>query len=236
MDDALRNVMLRYYDERASEYEDAYRLGTGTSSIADRSVFQREAGALEEIVRRFAHGRVLDLACGTGYWLQFYADQCAGVTLFDQSQRMLDECRKKLERLNIGGRVSLVHGDLLSWDFGVNTHDRAIVGFLLSHLTEEHEPRLFGVLRSVLGQAGRFLIMDSAWTELRARFNAKVERQRRRLNDGTVLDIYKRYLDRSDIAGWSDRHGVVTDVEYFGDAFFAVSGQFRTGTAAAHSP
>ena len=33
MDSDLRHSMLRYYDERASEYEEAYVLGTGTASI-----------------------------------------------------------------------------------------------------------------------------------------------------------------------------------------------------------
>ena len=33
MDDDLRSSMLRYYDERAPEYEEAYVLGTGTASI-----------------------------------------------------------------------------------------------------------------------------------------------------------------------------------------------------------
>jgi hypothetical protein len=36
--------MLAYYDERASEYEAAYTLGTGTSSIPDPEVFKAEPG------------------------------------------------------------------------------------------------------------------------------------------------------------------------------------------------
>ena len=46
MDSDLRHSMLRYYDERASEYEDAYLLGTGTASIPDPDVFRREAALL----------------------------------------------------------------------------------------------------------------------------------------------------------------------------------------------
>ena len=68
--------------------------------------------------------------------------------------------------------------------------------------------------------------MDSAWTGMRAQFNSKIERQPRRLNDGTSLEIYKRYLDRSDVLNWSDRHRVQIELEYFGDAFLSVSGRF----------
>ena len=77
--------MLQYYDERAPEYDDAYLRGTGTASIRDPSVFQLEAKLLSEVVERMARGRVIDLACGTGYWLQYYAQHCSRVTLVDQS-------------------------------------------------------------------------------------------------------------------------------------------------------
>ena len=61
--------MLAYYDERAPEYEEAYTRGTGTASIPDPEVFKAEARAMEDIVARVVHGRVMDLACGTAYWL-----------------------------------------------------------------------------------------------------------------------------------------------------------------------
>jgi len=85
MDADLRESMLQYYDERAPEYDDAYLRGTGTASIRDPSVFQLEATLLGEVVERMARGRVVDLACGTGYWLQYYAQRCSRVTLVDQS-------------------------------------------------------------------------------------------------------------------------------------------------------
>jgi len=226
MDANLRHSMLRYYDERAPEYEEAYVLGTGTASIPDPSVFQTEAQQLGAIVERFASGRLIDLACGTGYWLPHYAERCSRVTLFDQSTRMLDECRQKIAALDIADRCSLVCGDFLDHAFDARAYDCALVGFLLSHLTEAQEPLLFGELGRMLDTSGRFLILDSAWSLERARFNAKTERQARRLNDGTSFDIYKRYAGLDDIAAWAKTYGVTTSVEHFGTAFFAVSGRF----------
>jgi hypothetical protein len=81
MDPDLRLRMLRYYDERAPEYEEAYVLGTGTASIPDPQVFRTEAAVLGGIVERCAHGRLMDLACGTGYWLPSYARRCSRITL-----------------------------------------------------------------------------------------------------------------------------------------------------------
>ena len=53
MDADLRRSMFRYYDERASEYEEAYVLGTGTASMREADVFRREAVLLTAVVERF---------------------------------------------------------------------------------------------------------------------------------------------------------------------------------------
>src|SRR5688572_6281496 len=226
MDFELRHGMLRYYDERAHEYEEAFVLGTGTASIADPDVFRAEAAILAGIVERFAHGRLIDVACGTGYWLPHYADRCSSITLFDQSERMLAECRRKLAALGIGDRCSLVRADFFDHEFGRDSYDCSLVGFLSSHLTEPQERLLFEALRRMLGASGRFLILDSAWSPERARVNAKAGRQERRLNDGTRFQIYKRYCDRDDISGWGTNYGAAISIEHFGTAFFAASGRF----------
>ena len=168
----------------------------------------------------------MDLACGTGYWLPHYAANCSHVTLFDQSDRMLAQVRAKAAGLRILARCSFLQGDLFEYDFTLRRHDTALVGFLLSHLTIAQERVLFDALRTLLESAGRFLILDSAWSPVRARFNTKEERQPRRLNDGTTFEIYKRFCDRDDISRWAHEHDVDLRIEHFGAAFYAVSGVF----------
>jgi ubiquinone/menaquinone biosynthesis C-methylase UbiE len=227
----LRDSMRRYYDARASEYEDAYVLGTGTASIPDPEVFRREASVLAGIVERFARGRLVDLACGTGYWLSSYASRCSSITLIDQAPRMLQECHKKIASRALArdalDRITIVQGDVLEHSFRPDAFDSALVGFLISHLTDEQEPQLFERLKTILDADGRFLILDSAWSPERARFNRKTERQERRLNDGSRFEIYKRYIDRQDVVEWERKYGVVTSIEYFGTAYIAVSGHVR---------
>jgi len=224
MDSDLRHSMLRYYDERASEYEEAYVLGTGTASIPDPEVFRREASLLRRIVEHFARGRLVDLACGTGYWLPSYVAGCSSVTLIDQAPRMLQECRKKIASLDALDRITIVQDDVLEHSFRPRAFDSALVGFLISHLTDEEEQQLFERLKTMLDTDGRFLILDSAWSPERARFNRKTERQERRLNDGSRFEIYKRYIDRQDVVEWERKYGVATSIEHFGTAFIAVSG------------
>lgn len=226
MDSGVRASMRRYYDERAPEYEQAYTAGTGTNSITPGDVFVREAAALEAVVERLAGGRLADLACGTGYWLPRYAARCSRITLVDQSPRMLDESRRKVDALGVGERTDFVCGDLLALELDPVAYDFSLIGFLVSHLTEAQEAALFGRLRRLLAAGGRFLVLESAWTPLRARFNEKIEQQPRRLNDGTPFEVYKRYIDRDDIASWSRKYDVTTTTEFFGDGLCAVAGRF----------
>jgi SAM-dependent methyltransferase len=218
--------MLSYYDERAAEYEQAYTAGTGTSSIADGRVFISEAEQLTDVVGRFGHGHLIDLACGSGYWLRFYGPQCSRITVIDQSRKMLAECEAKIRQLDIAERCEVIQADVLDYGFPRSAYDSALIGFLVSHLTDAQEHRLFETLRALLRPGATFLVLDSAWTDLRARFNTKTGTQSRRLNNGDQFDIYKRYLDQGDIAGWSTRYGINSHIEYFGRALFAVSGRF----------
>ena len=141
---------------------------------------------------------------------------------------MLDQCRKKVAALGAADRASVIEADVFDHRLDERAYDSALIGFLISHLTEEQEPLLFERLRTMLAIGGRFLILESAYSVERARFNARIERQERRLNDGTRFDIYKRYIDRDDLARSTASYGVVLSIEHFGTAFVAVSGCFET--------
>jgi ubiquinone/menaquinone biosynthesis C-methylase UbiE len=98
-------------------------------------VFKAEARALEVVVARVAHGRLMDLACGTAYWLPHYAANCSRITLFDQSDKMLAEARAKASGLGILARCEFVLGDFFEHEFSPHSHNTALLGFFLSHLT-----------------------------------------------------------------------------------------------------
>ena len=85
MNPDLRESTFRYYDERAPEYDEIYTLGKGSTSISDPSAYIGEVGILSGLVARFCQGRLLDLPCGTGFWLPHYAARCVSTTMLDQS-------------------------------------------------------------------------------------------------------------------------------------------------------
>ncbi len=139
---------------------------------------------------------------------------------------MLSEARTKVAALGLEDRCAVRQGDVLQIPLERQRYDSALIGFLLSHLTDEEMTALFARLRDALAPTATFLILDSAWSPERAAVNEKVERQLRRLNDGTGFEIHKRYFDGEDIDAWARAHGFTATTEYFGSAFFAVTGTF----------
>jgi ubiquinone/menaquinone biosynthesis C-methylase UbiE len=200
MDSSLQERMLEYYSERASEYDEIYLTGGGPISIPDRGAYVHGARLLSSSVRRFCSGTLIDIACGTAFWLSHYAPQCPQITLLDQSEHMLVEARKKVESLKIEHKTSFITGDFLSDELDLPPFQCALIGFFLSHLSEEQEGLFFERLRSILAPRGSFLILDSVWSEERARVKQKEGIQKRMLNNGRCFQVYKRYLSREDVA------------------------------------
>lgn len=65
----------QYYDKRASEYDRVYEKPERQDNIAGQRVM---------ISDTLARRRVLELAAGTGFWTQHYADGATSVTATDR--------------------------------------------------------------------------------------------------------------------------------------------------------
>lgn len=215
-----------YYDERAEEYERLYTLGEGPGAVADSQAYQAEAKIMAGIAGEFCCGSVIDIACGTGFWLPHYVGHCSRVTLIDESAGMLSVCQEKVASLGVQDRCNLICDDFLSSRFGRSEFDCAIMGFFVSHLSEEEEREFFAKLRAILKQGGKFLIFDSAWNEERAKTREKEGLHRRELGDGRVFEVYKKYFEVEDIAEMARRYQFSVTVEHVGKVFIAASGQF----------
>jgi len=216
-----------YYEARASEYDEVYD-GRGPASLSEPDGYRAEVRILREIIGSHLKGRLVDIACGTAFWLPAYAGRIRSVTLFDQSPGMLDAARSRAAESGISDRSSLVRGNAITSCFRKASFQCALVGFLLSHFTSEEERRFFVLLRSTLEPSGSFLILDSVWTSARAAVRQREGKQLRRLNDGRSYPIYKRYFDRRDLEAMEERHGMTTSIEHFGGAFFALRGTFAS--------
>lgn len=226
MDPELAKSMREYYDARAPEYEEIYILGTGPASITDPNAYKTETSALSEIVAERCSGDIIDIGCGSGFWLPAYAPNCSTITLVDQSEPSLALCKEKARTLGAENRCVFVCADVFEYGFDAKSYDCALVGFFLSHIDETAENGFFAILRSMLRPQGSFVLMDSIWTAERAKRRAKEGCQQRLLNDGSAFTIYKRYLERADLEAMGRKHDVDLSILHEGRVFIAAEGVF----------
>jgi hypothetical protein len=71
------------------------------------------------------------------------------------------------------------------------------------------------------------LILDSIWSQERARTRNKEGRQTRTLNDGRTFDIYKKYFTEDDVAAMARRYDLDLSLVHAGRVYLAVWGRFR---------
>jgi SAM-dependent methyltransferase len=195
--------MRAYYDRRAAEYDDWW-LGRGLYAQRDRPGWHEEVERVCEVVHGLVPGRVLDVACGTGFLTQHLRGEVVGL---DQSPAMVKVAAARLPRARV------VQGDAVPLPFAGGELDRVFTGHFYGHLLPGERERFLAEARRV---ASELVVVDSA---LRDGVEAE-EWQERVLNDGTRHRVYKRYFTG---AGLADELGG-GDVLHDGRWFVVVAG------------
>ena len=97
-DDALLAEQVRYYRERAPEYEDWwYRRHDYDRGLADNARWFADVAEVEAAFDRAGlDGDMLELACGTGIWTRRLAAVARRVTAVDASAETLEQNRTSL--------------------------------------------------------------------------------------------------------------------------------------------
>jgi demethylmenaquinone methyltransferase/2-methoxy-6-polyprenyl-1,4-benzoquinol methylase len=186
------------YQARAGEYDDWW-LGRGLYADRDRPGWHEEVEELCEVVRRLAPGRVLDVACGTGFLTQHLRGEVVGL---DQSPAMVAVAAERLP----GARV--VQGDAVPLPFADGEFDRIFTGHFYGHLLEGERERFVAEARRV---ARELVVVDSA---LHDGVDPE-EWQERSLNDGTRHRVYKRYFRGAALAAELGGGEVLHDARWF---------------------
>jgi SAM-dependent methyltransferase len=147
-----------------------------------------------------AHGRILELGCGTGRITCPLARAGAAVVGVDRSARMLARARRRLARARPTVRVDLVRGDIRALPFRAETLFDLVIapyGILQSLLRDDDLDRALRSVAAVLAPGGTFgidLVADlPVWEEYRRRVRL---RGRRRPRGSTVTLIESVRQDR----------------------------------------
>ena len=177
------DVMRRYYDKRAAEYDDWW-LGTGLHARRDRPGWHREVNQLIAVLAALPPARVLDVACGTGFLTQHLRGEVVGL---DQSPRMVGVAAARMP----GSR--LIEGDAVPLPFADGEFDRVFTGHFYGHLLANERA---GFVHEALRVGTQLVVADSAKRD----DVGSEEWQERILNDGSGHRVYKRYFTGPELA------------------------------------
>ena len=143
----------RYYAKRAREYEAIY-------AKAER---QDELAWLRARLPRLYHGRrVLEVACGTGYWTQFIAMEAQHVVASDINESVLEIARGKPIPQ---GKVTFLKADAFALDGVPGSCDAAFAGFWWSHVPKAELARFIEGLARKLAPGALVGVLDNRYVE-----------------------------------------------------------------------
>jgi demethylmenaquinone methyltransferase/2-methoxy-6-polyprenyl-1,4-benzoquinol methylase len=144
-------LMRDYYAARAPEYDAIYR----------KPERQADLRAIEQWVPpKFVGARVLEIACGTGYWTQFIAPVARQVTGLDAAPETLDIARSRVP----GSNVEFLVGD--AYDPPRQPRfDAAFCGFWFSHIPRARRREFVSGLHAALRPGARVVMLDNRYVE-----------------------------------------------------------------------
>jgi cyclopropane fatty-acyl-phospholipid synthase-like methyltransferase len=209
-----------YYARRADEYDRIYLL-------PER---QPDLQRLREVLLAFGDGRrLLEIACGTGYWTEVAAPVAAGIVATDAVEEVLAVARGRVVHQQ---RATFVCADAFGLDSVAGEFDAAFAGFWWSHVGRERLAEFLVKLQRRLG-AGNLLFFDNRFvvgssTPISRTDDAGNSYQHRVLADGSEYEIIKNYPSaaeiRSIVADVGGRSVQVEELQYYWYATCAVGG------------
>lgn len=210
--------MEAYYARRAAEYEKIY---AKPERQADLARLRKDIPAL------FKGERVLEIACGTGYWTPLIAAEAQSVLALDYNQETLAIARaKSYPKAN----VRFVQGDAYALPEWNERFSAAYAGFWWSHVPLGKIDSFLRHLHSRLEPGARVAFMDNTYFEGSstpvARRDAEGNTyQSRRLDDGSSHEVLKNFPTAEEVRRRLARLGTditLNEYEYYWVATYRI--------------
>lgn len=175
-----------YYARRAAEYDAIYQ----------KPERQAELRAMEAALPAcFTGRRVLEIACGTGWWTRHGARDAKRWLATDLNEETLAVARSK----PLPACVELRTMDAFSFDgIGLEGFDAAFAGHWWSHLPRAVLPDWLELLHAHLEPGARVVMLDNRYVEgsstpIARRDGEGNTWQQRRLADGSTHEVMKNF-------------------------------------------
>jgi ubiquinone/menaquinone biosynthesis C-methylase UbiE len=186
-DETLR----RYYDDQSSVYDDMY--------LRSDPVWRRELEAVANAMTKALSGRkVLEVACGTGFWTQIVAKFALHVVAVDVSQKMLQVAR---QRKPSSANVEFRHGDAYALVEVPGKFNAGLACFWFSHVPKARIDEFLGGFHRKLGKAAVVFMADNVYVpgiggQLVRKVGFEDTFKLREGSDGLKYEVLKNYYNR----------------------------------------
>lgn len=195
-----------YYAQRASEYERIYA----------KPERQADLQALRARIRQmFAGRKVLELACGTGYWTEVIAGQAIEVLALDLNEEVLEIAKlKNLPEEKVKYRIASAYEIP---DIG-RSHDALFAGFWWSHVPLARMDLFIEKTTKSVAPGALVAFLDNRYVEgsstpLSRRDADGNSYQTRKLDDGSTHEVLKNFPSEGELIRRASRHGWGANVE-----------------------
>jgi SAM-dependent methyltransferase len=188
----LNDVELaKYYADRASEYDAIYSKPERQGDIKLLS---------SHLTELLSNRRVLEVACGTGYWTQFYGPHTNSTVATDYNDEVLLIARRRIEAHS---NIRVEQSDAYSLDNIPDDFDAGVAAFWWSHLLKSGIAAFLEVFHSKLMPSGLVIITDNIYVEGSSTPISRTDSdgnsyQTRRLKNGSRYEVLKNFPSESE--------------------------------------
>jgi ubiquinone/menaquinone biosynthesis C-methylase UbiE len=189
---STEECLVRYYADRAREYERIY----------DKPERQSELQRLRSVVgSSFAGANVFEVACGTGYWTQVIARSAASVLAIDVNEEVLAIARSKpMGACNVVFRTE----DAYNLSSEQRNHNGGFSGFWWSHVPRARMRTFLQAFHRALDPGAQVVFIDNVYAEGSSTPISRTDDhgntfQTRRLADGSTHEVLKNFPSESEL-------------------------------------
>lgn len=199
--------LVDYYRRRAAEYEAIYAKPERQSDLA---VLRRGIPAM------LRGTRVLEIACGTGYWTQLAAEVAAEVVATDLAEEPMSIAQSK----PYGHRPKFEICDAYCLPESLGRFDAALAVFWWSHVPRQRIGEFLASLHGRLERGARVVLMDNRFVEGSSTPVSEVDAQGntyqlRRLGDGSQIRVLKNFPTEAELRSYLPPTLNVELLEYY---------------------
>lgn len=202
--------LIDYYAKRANEYERIY----------EKPERQNDLAKLKELFQKTCAGhKILEIACGTGYWTQAISQMAKSITATDFNEEVLQIARAK----KYGCEVSFQKADALNLSFPQNNFTAGLAAAWWSHLRKSEIRSFLSQFHRQFSSGALIVFMDNRFVP---NSNTPISRtddedntyQLRKLENGNEYEVLKNFPDEKEarkIIGDSTVEICWTELQYY---------------------